>query len=598
MNESQKRNLFEVENARNLSPNEVINTFVPTKSFWRLLSPKNHIVLGARGSGKTALVKMLAHDHLSQFDNRQARQIIDKKELIGMYVPTRLEWVGGLKNKQWKTEGEAELFFQWRLNISSCAALLVALRSCFDIYIEDIGQRAKLERELSIRLSATWTFDEGSYDTFEKLQQFLEDTEHDKQAEITRARVRGDEQLISKVGIYFECELFTPLRRAIKLAGRALELPKNSMWMLCLDEAEFLEPYHHRILNSHLRAHPENLVLKITTMPYSHYTLATNTGASLNVGHDFEYVYIDKDPVFLAGGEDSGEEFAKNLFVKRASQSSTNYKWDGFEQLLGISNLLDAKASNWTEASKMMNLLNRYANKATINRANRLAGTPAFKDQISRKIHGALLLREAIDLSKGNKALDIYSGLKMAIRCSDSNPRRLIRIFNTLINEATEKPDQTGLRVITKSRQTRALITFSTSTLNRVQSEPLLGPALHAFLMKIGNYMKHDFYEHQLGTDQTSSIEIDGCSDHEWEIIKTAVGLGLLFPNVNVNSADQMPERSGIFRLAYVLSPMFRLLPRKGKSISLQRLYSEEQGFIKKERNQLSFFEAHDKYET
>src|ERR1700741_4868441 len=91
-----RRDLFEIENASNLTRDELVETFVPTQAFWRLLSAKNHIVLGARGSGKTALAKMLSHDHLSRFKNERSQGIIASKNFIGIYIPTRLEWVGGL----------------------------------------------------------------------------------------------------------------------------------------------------------------------------------------------------------------------------------------------------------------------------------------------------------------------------------------------------------------------------------------------------------------------------------------------------------------------------------------------------------------------
>lgn len=569
-----KRNLFEVENARNLSPSEVVKTFVPTKSFWRLLSPKNHIVLGARGSGKTELVRMLAHDHLSKFNDKRAREIIRQKEFIGIYVPTRLEWVGGLKNKQWQTEAEAEVFFQWRLNISTCAAFLVTLRSCLDTYISNYGDRARVERDLAKALYKTWSDDDLSCETISALHEYLEDTEHGKQAQLTRARITGNstsKELL--IGCYFESELFVPLRRAITLASRALDFPVNAVWMLCLDEAEFLEPLHHKILNSHLRANPGNLVFKITTMPYYHHTLETNTRACLSVGHDFEYIYIDKDPIELVLGEDGGYFFAESLFNKRAEESAGNYKWKDFEALLGPSVLLDSKISDWGADSKMMSLIKKYANPTTQERAARHAGTPEFKDQIARKMHGALLLREAVEQRRGRSELSVYSGVKMAIRCSDANPRRLIRIINLFISESGKTETHSPIK---PNRQTSLLTAFSTSTLSRVQSEPQNGPDLYKYLSAIGNFMKHDLHDNLLGTDQISSIEIDKpITDNEWEVIKNAVGLGLLFPNINANSGDQMPERSGIFRLAYVLAPNFKILPRKGKAVSFSRIIQQ-----------------------
>lgn len=573
MNAILKRNLFEVENARNLSPDEVVETFVPLNSFWRMFSPKNHIVLGARGSGKTELVRMLAHDHLAKLDNKRAKEIVLQKEFIGIYVPTRLEWVGGLANKQWETEAQAEMFFQWRLNISTCAAFLATLRSCLDVYIVDIGERAWAERELAMSLHKTWSESEPSCETLSALHEYLEDVEHDKQARITRARITGEATAADLlVGAYFEGELFSPLRRAITLVSRTLSFPSYTVWMLCLDETEFLEPFHHRILNSHLRANPGNLVFKITTMPYYHHTLQTNVGVSLNVGHDFEYIYIDKDPLLLTREEDAGYAFANALFSKRAESSGSRYSWADFENLLGASVLLDPKSSEWTENSQMMSLLKRHANTATLERANRLAFTNNFKDQIARKMHGALLLKETVANLRGRKELDVYSGVRMAIHCSDANPRRLIRIFNLFMSENSGA----GLSRIAPNRQTKLLTGFATSSLSRIQSEPKTGPELFKLLSLVGNYFSEQLHQQKLGTDQISSVEIDGqISDQEWGLIKAAVGLGLLYPNISASGGDQMPERTGTFRLAYVLSPRFKILPRKGKAVSFRRLFQQ-----------------------
>src|SRR3954469_17449423 len=137
---SHKRNLFEIENARNLNTKELVDTFVPTQSFWRLLSAKHHVILGARGSGKTALAKMLSHDHLAMLDDARAQSAIREQQFIGVYVPTRLEWVGALKNKPWQSEKQKEEFFQWRLNLSCCLALVTTLESCIRSYPGDRGE--------------------------------------------------------------------------------------------------------------------------------------------------------------------------------------------------------------------------------------------------------------------------------------------------------------------------------------------------------------------------------------------------------------------------------------------------------------------------
>lgn len=584
-----RRDLFEIENARNLTRDELVGTFVPTKSFWRLLSAKNQIILGARGSGKTALAKMLSHDHLSRLQHDRAAGAISAKSFIGIYLPTSVEWVGSLKNKPWQSEIEAEQFFQWRLNISTTLAFLITVRSCLECYCDDRGDRARAEAQISKLLAEAWIPDYGACDTIRELQHAVEDVEHRKQQQLARFRALGHLEVGEEpAGLGFATDLFAPLRRGIQLVSRVLDFPEDCSWLLCLDEAEFLEPSHHRILNTYLRSDSGNLTFKLTTMPYKHYTRATNTAVPLNVGHDFEYVYIDQDPVLPSGRSTS--QFATKLFRKRAELSGAQYQNVTLLKLLGESTLLDRKSSDWAPDSLCSQLLRQYGSEETIERAERLRPVPqAFQDQLARKLHGALLLRHALDTQKGRADLDVFSGAQMLVRCSDANPRRLIRLFNIVLLEAQ---GEGTLRALSKKAQNRILTTFSASTLLRVQSEPECGQELFRFLVLVGTYMHNDLVGHKLSTDQVSSINVDETvSPEEWSLVQQAVGLGLLFPNLSLNSADELPERSGVFHLAYVLAPYFRILPRRGMARSLRTIVdvSARDGVLD---GQLSLFDS------
>jgi hypothetical protein len=197
--------------------------------------------------------------------------------------------------------------------------------------------------------------------------------------------------------------------------------------------------------------------------------------------------------------------------------------------------------------------------------------------QISRKIHGALLLREAFANLVGNAETDIYSGATLVIRCGDANPRRLIRIFNALILTVWKKSRRRGAlpRIDTKD-QSRIMRRLSTSALARVQSEPKCGRALFSFLTILGDYMHSYFHERPLTTDQITSIRIDSSiSDENWELVQRSVELGLLFPNIGAHTRDEMPEKEGTFHLAFILAPHFFLLPRRGKATSLSAVLEE-----------------------
>lgn len=427
-------------------------------------------------------------------------------------------------------------------------------------------------------LSRFWNVDFARWSS-----SLLEDVEYRKHILIARARATGYQRPSGTgPGKAFDTDLFVPIRRGITLAARVLNLSPQCTWLICLDEAEFLEDIHHRILNSHMRAYSGNVFFKVTTMPYCHYTLAINTDVSLDVGHDFEYVYIDSDPVLFARsrGEKStiGTQFARTLFYRRVEASGLLAGRDprtapevSIGDFLGRSVLLDDKDKDWPPGSEYLTLMRRFCSEETIQRADRLFGTPKFKAEISRKIHGALLLRKAQIDFVGRSEPDIYSGATLAIRCGDANPRRLIRIFNALllVDWHPIKRDRVLPR-LSGNTQTRVLRKLSNSALVRVQSEPQCGNELYEFLATIGRYMQRVFHDMPLTTDQVTSIRIEkDISDNHWLLIQRAVELGLLYPNIGPQQRDEMPNREGTFHFAFILAPHFFLLPRRGHSRSL-----------------------------
>lgn len=585
-----RRNLFEVDNARNLSMQELVETFIPTQSFWRLLSAKHHVVLGARGQGKTALAKMLSHDHLALMaetrDEPRARSAVRNQEFIGVYLPTRLEWVGGLKNKPWLSQKEREELFQWRLNIASCIAFIPIASSCISTYVKGRAKQAQTERELAHLLSKDWIAEtELRFDDLLQLRRHLEDTDYRKQIQILWERAAGSLPAGEMPeGLAFGAELFVPLRQGIKQISRLVSIKPNCTWLLCLDEAEFLEEMDHRIINSHMRAYPDNLFFKLTTMPYCHYTLATNIGADLVNGQDFQYVNMDSDRVMTArtrGEMDTiGTRFGRTLFGKLIEASepliagASDRAPPSAADVLGRSEVLDPRREDWKPESDNIKMLEKYASPKTVERARRLIGTVKFRDEISRKIHGALLLRKEIDELKGNMALTAYSGARMAIRCADCNPRHMIKIFNALLMKLTNKQRwlirKRRTSWISRKEQTRAMQALSDITLSQVRSLPEVGPELHEFLCMLGEYMRTDLHEKPLRTDQVSSVTIDDdVSEEEWKLVKVAVGHGLLHPNVGSGNTAEMPWREGTFHLTYALAPHFLLLPRRGKGVKL-----------------------------
>lgn len=576
------RNLFEIDNAKNLGRDELVATFVTTNNFKRLLEPKNHVILGSRGSGKTALARMLSHSHLSRLNSNTARRLIKNRELIGIYVPTNIEWVGALKNKSWGDGIEAEELFQWRLNLAACIAFLHTATSCLENYEKDLRDRILSERKLVKILKEEWFKNEARCETIEELINQLYDLEHSYETELTRKKIFGINELDNINGfVAFATHLFHPLKRAIRHFHKILEFPDNSNWFICIDEAEFLTKSQHRILNTYLRASQDrsnqsspNLVFKLVTMPYCHYTLETNVNANLNLDHDFQYIYIDQDPIFTS--RDSGLNFVNTLFNKRVQASNLQLSDIRLDNMFGTTDLLENKDLTWKEDTIEYGLLLRYGSEKTIERAIKLKiGSKNFRDQIGRKILPALLLKESLEKESGRKKSGVYSGKEMVVRCGDGNPRRTIGILNRflLLFLNNDNYYRKKIPIIPKGKQQQVLEQYSKSIFMRIKSEPEIGPELYSFVENIGNYMSSCIHEKKLSTDQVSSIRIDdSISDQQWALISRAVTLGLLYPNKNKDNPDHIPDRQGTFHLAYALAPYFKILPRREASRSINTI--------------------------
>lgn len=564
-------NPFDMENARNLTISQVVDTFVAIPAYWTLFSSKNHIVLGSRGSGKTSIAKMLSHTHLTKFKvkNEKAAEYIDNKKYIGIYIPMSAEWLGGINNKH-NAEYESVELFQWKLNIKTCLAFTDTIKSCIEEYARTTEEKIIIEVEIVSKLKAFWFPDDNDIKNIKEVQDHLGVIDFDIQVRLAKERILGRSASVDYVrGLEFAVDLFAPLKKGINILSQYFGL-ETSSWFICLDEAEILTSAQQKIINSYLRSCSGNLFFKIITMPYAHTTRETNVGANLNAGDDFEYVYIDNESPFIYTEQSlSMPEIIIELFKKRAS-SYEIYKDITIQNLLGESTLLDKHTFDNNVASKDMQLLMKYTDSKTLKRATDMLNEKRvddFNNQIGRKMRGLLYLKDNVANARGRTKIDVYSGARMIVQCTDGNPRRLIRLFKVLLNAAQSNKKSSELP---RAKQSEILMNFSESILLRVQSEEKIGTQLYDLLRNIGNNMKSKVHDTPLTTEQIYSIKLNKeVSDEQWQMIKRAVANGLIYPTDN---ASYLQYKEGTYRLAYVLCPYFLLLPRKGQAVSLNRI--------------------------
>ncbi|MEE4448317.1 ORC-CDC6 family AAA ATPase [Serratia sp. C2(1)] len=583
MNYNDLSTIFENSNARSLNTKQLASEFIWTESFDFLFSSQNQVILGSRGSGKTALIKMLSHDNLSQLaDNYpKAKEIIDSRTFIATYVPLRVEWVNSLNN----FEDKKEEYFVWSLNLSLCAKLLDTIRSCIDCYISDEYHQLVVEKNICKKISELW-FSDNIFNNLNSIRDELENIEYKKNLCFNKESMNIELSISEKkIGESFHTTLFKPFEFAARVAKRILNLPQESKWIICIDEAEFLAKSHHRTLNTFMRSASE-LVFKITTMPYRHHTLDTDVDANINIGHDLEYVYIDKLGTSHLNQQTSDsviQDFAEKLFLNRLKFHGKNEV--SLEDLVGKS-ILSQSTPNIAELDYVINLINIHCNEETVKRAKGLyeKNKEKFDDAIVRKLRGLLLLRDEYNNKSGNSSSTLYSGVAIISRCSDGNPRRLFRLFNHLMSNLKDQKKR-----IADSSQSERLKSYSYRELEVIKFEKD-GLKAFEFINKIGGYFRDKSLVDKIGTDTPQSFTVDNTvSDEHWNSIKTAVDLGLIYPYVRKdrNAKSLFPSKEGRFTLANCLAPNFNLFPRVGRSVNFEHILKNTRAYSKEEQMEL-----------
>ena len=149
---------IDMENARNLPMQQLAETFIPTTLFWELLTVGHRILLGSRGQGKTALFRMLAFEGLSELAkfNSRAKQKVEDNSFIGIYLPTKLEWVQSLSLQSGKKGIDETEAFLWKFNHSSCVAFLQSAKAYINYFAHSPNEAVILEQRFCKDVSDVW----------------------------------------------------------------------------------------------------------------------------------------------------------------------------------------------------------------------------------------------------------------------------------------------------------------------------------------------------------------------------------------------------------------------------------------------------------
>lgn len=603
-------------NARQLSVDKIVNTFIPPKQFASLTANTHNFLLGARGSGKTTLLKMLSIEALDLMQKSERFKNRYQIDFIGVYIPANAVW-GSILTKLSKQNQSIDqpnwprLMADAAFTTGVLMSITETLHFCTANQNEEYIQFSKKQfKEIIKALSAQWKLSPESYSFLSlkhalsrrliEIQQFSNLLINDF---YDRHELEAQGKKMSYLGFPF-------LSMATNALNTINEISRDTerTWALLFDEFEIAPESLCKDLLKVIRGSSENIIYKVAFAPCGNLSLMDTHGTS------YPQSMHDYNPVELWDSAKSGHK----VFCEELCQMQLN-KYDQFKNKTPHD--VFGSSSYWADNNMKEEEVQRKTNNWKQNFRDLAEIDPKFKEFLNksypdieyrttdesriRKIMPQVAFRWAYRRSWRKPFLDPYSGWEVISAVCEGNPRWLLGITNDIINSflATKQKgyniphDIQQKEVLKASEKFGDILKVTTTTqANELTSEH----QVYSLLSKIGAYF-HDqlvsqekFNEHPQG-----SFKIDdniGIKDEK--SLKTAMNLGAIICYDKTHSLQEYTSLKGKqFRLSYLLSPTFKLMTRKGRSVSLSTIlkktapnaFSKKQASLSLQQDLLNF---------
>lgn len=567
-------------NARSVLPEKVAKTFVPPGQFWRILPQSNAIISGPRGSGKTTLLKMLTSAGLEHWEHERADEARDAVGYTGVFVPADRSWAGQLERTSRPLDEDlrAELGRgAFALHVLRALAGAALYRS---IDVENPRGHQKLrglsrqaQESMARDVAGPWGLP-GAVGSFESLRWALS-KEIANLGRLARRASRGVTaagELLAHPALDIDV-----IDAAGLLIDRLNDLDRDEghVWMLLIDEIEFLPRSAREPLLEAMRGRDPRIMQKVSLAPYTE----TETGADYMLGgwsgHDYEYIELtfpDKED-----GYGFSRELLEQELVDRELPSDLDAFLSGpgyFEQPPG--------ADAYRDGSRNRKAITSLARKdpsfrtwlgahgISIEGISELG--PTKRAATLRKAMPIVLLRDEFLAGHGRrrsrKNPDVYTGAKSIFAICENNPRLLKALIQRLIDRRDSDTGKLPLWVQAETIDEACKTYYRHLRAIEISDSALPDEFLpRALIQTLGMF----FEDNVLGTTFTPEPALSVVlSADELERLHPALDL---IVNALLNYGALVPlgtpeERR--FGLSHMFAPKYHLPLRRGREVTLR----------------------------
>lgn len=533
---SEIENPFKDQQARNYSDDKIINEFQPTKNFWGLFNSSHQIIIGSRGSGKTALLRMMRYSCLRKMNHSEAARHINSNDYLAIYVPTSLEAMKTIKKL---TNYEQVELFKFFFNVKMMQAFLYEFKEFLhDKYIGDLDL---IEISLSKKISGI-IFGEKSLKSFNEINFHIE-------VEYTKILSNRTDVIHS----YFFSNIGTTIGSILPHIFSEVQLTRPKI-LVCIDEAEWLTSNQMTVFNSSMRS-ATDIILKIATLPYKYDTLSTGgmDDEPIQFNEDFQILDIDMDcdsqEFYILSNKIVSNKLMKCLIIQHEIRLE-----DAFATI-GNSDYVDFYKNGFKNRAVDQETIEQLIVDQSNRDKNQILGTNKTKKSIYRKLAPLYYIRELKKLnSTGNNKAPFYCGKNSILKISDGNPRNLLQIMQILFEEGRKNQ-------LTPIVQHEALLSYCANIYATIEWFPTHGSDLFALIKRIGETLQNKVHGPQI-KDIGKSFKINKSYPLNYELIKLAIG-NLLIKDKSVTRL-KIASSSREFLISNALAAHFWIPMRNG----------------------------------
>lgn len=529
----------------------------------------SQIVLGPRGSGKTALLLSLT------FNGRRAAERYRNDPCgllarIGLMCPMKIPDASSFTNKGWLPTEERKEMFGAVVSTLWAKELVDTLELAFP-WAQDCGFAVPPVEGLVHQLCNVW-FNKKKCRTYEDIKEQLRRIRYAVRVALSERVEAKRRDKLKAVAAYPIYQGSLELLSAIADYLKAFEAFANTNWFVMFDEVENLTDWQQVFVYSYLAASAESVNVKIAALPYSHQKALEPILPPIVEDDDYKEIALALPARIGTKKEGNTSQFlrvAQGMWRARLENAGLEYVamedvWPEHEYVDVIRKATSDKIAGIEELEHR--LINDLPPSGRA-RAERLRSKKhsEFSDQYWRKYQQPFRMRFAHSVTPQGINVPLYWGWRTFIRACDGNCRWFLMLADECWRLYWARE---GLRPLSAEEEHKALLAWAKAIERKCGAFGEHGDQLREIVNQLTNTLRAQLYVRQTLTRETARIETYNLTAKQQDAIALGIAYGFLVPELDAANGDGIyytyPKSDIEMRLGYPIAVAQSLLLRKG----------------------------------